>query len=51
MTVDFDVTMLRQISDVAEWYGQDPAEFVRYAVRVRLDDIQDNINPQLECWS
>ena len=51
MQVNFDVQTSLELDDVAEWYNLTPQEYVKLAVQRALDDVADNINPQLDCWA
>ena len=46
-----DVQMARELVDVADWYGMSPNDYVRHILQRALDDVCDNVNPQLDCWT
>jgi hypothetical protein len=46
-----DVQMARELVDVAAWYNMTPSDYARHVLQRALDEVADNINPQLDCWA
>jgi hypothetical protein len=50
ISVSFDSRDMQELTDVAEFYGKDPADYLRIITLTRLDELASDIAPNLRAF-